>query len=151
LPIDSYVKTAKVTGVQLRDWLERELENVFAKDAADRFGGWFVRFKGMTVSFRIQAPVGTRVRQVAIGGRPLEPEAVYSMLACEREGDPDNVLCRMQQVASPRRLDVRLHDVLVEYLAKFSPVSPRIEGRAVALDAADRLLSQVEGTGYRFR
>jgi sulfur-oxidizing protein SoxB len=151
LPIDSYVKTAKVTGVQLRDWLERELENVFAKDAADRFGGWFVRFKGMTVSFRIQAPVGTRVRQVAIGGRPLEPEAVYSMLACEREGDPDNVLCRMQQVASPRRLDVRLHDVLAEYLAKFSPVSPRIEGRAVALDAADQLLSQVEGTGYRFR
>jgi 2',3'-cyclic-nucleotide 2'-phosphodiesterase (5'-nucleotidase family) len=151
LPIDSYVKTAKVTGAQLRDWLERELENVFAKDAADRFGGWFVRFKGMTVTFRIQAPVGTRVRQVTIGGRPLQPEAVYSMLACEREGDPDNVLCRMQRVASPRRLDVRLHDVLVEYLAKFSPVSPRIEGRAVALDAADRLLSQVEGTGYRFR
>ncbi|HEY9382401.1 MAG TPA: bifunctional metallophosphatase/5'-nucleotidase [Gemmatimonadales bacterium] len=151
LPIDSYVKTAKVTGAQLRDWLERELENVFAKDAADRFGGWFVRFKGMTVTFRIQAPMGTRLQQVAIGGRPLEPEAVYSMLACEREGDPDNVLCRMQGVASPRRLDVRLHDVLVEYLAKFSPVSPRIEGRAVALDAPARLLSQVEGTGYRFR
>jgi sulfur-oxidizing protein SoxB len=151
LPVDSEVKTAKVTGAQIRDWLERELENVFAAKAADRFGGWFVRFKGMKATFRVKAPFGARVQEVAIGGRPLEAETVYSMLACEREGDPDNVLCRMQGVASPRRLAVRLHDVLVEYLARFSPVSPDIEGRAVAVDAPARLLSQVEGTSYKFR
>ena len=151
LPVDSAVKTAEVTGAQIHDWLERELENVFAEAAAERFGGWFVRFKGMTITFRIKAPMGTRVQEVVIGGRPLESERVYSMLACEREGDPDNVLCRMQGVARPRTLDVRLHDVLVEYLARFSPVSPDIEGRAVALDAPARLLSQVEGTTYRFR
>ncbi|HEV8453322.1 MAG TPA: bifunctional metallophosphatase/5'-nucleotidase [Gemmatimonadales bacterium] len=151
LPVDSDVKTAAVTGAQIRDWLERELENVFAEDAADRFGGWFVRYKGMQVTFRIKAPTGTRVQEVAIGGRPLEPGKVYSMLACEREGDPDNVLCRMKGVSKPRRRSVRLHEVLVEYLAKFSPVSPDIEGRAVALDAPGRLLSQVEGTSYRFR
>jgi hypothetical protein len=57
----------------------------------------------------------------------------------------------MQEVANPRRLEVKLHDVLVEYLGKFSPVSPDIEGRAVALDGPARLLSQVEGTAYRFR
>ena len=73
------------------------------------------------------------------------------MLACEREGDPDDVMCRMKGVSKPRRLDVKLHDVLVEYLAKASPVSPDIEGRAVAVDGPARLLSQVDGTGYRFR
>jgi hypothetical protein len=57
----------------------------------------------------------------------------------------------MKGVANPKTLDVRLHDVLVDYLARFSPVAPDIEGRAVALDAPARLLSQVEGTGYRFR
>jgi len=151
LPVDSEVKTAQVSGAQLRAWLERELENVFAADAADRFGGWLVRYQGMQVTFRTKAPLGARVQQVTLGGRPLEPAKVYSMLACEREGDPDNVLCRMTGVANPRKVAVRLHDVLVEYLAKHSPVSPTIEGRAIALDAPARLLSQVAGTGYQFR
>jgi 2',3'-cyclic-nucleotide 2'-phosphodiesterase (5'-nucleotidase family) len=151
LPVDSEVKTAQVTGTQIGDWLERELENVFAEAAADRFGGWFVRFKGMTVRFRIKAPMGARLQEVVIAGRPLEAGTVYSMLACEREGDPENVMCRMKDVANPRRVDARLHDVLVEYLAEFSPVSPRIEGRAVAVDGPGPLLSQVEGTSYRFR
>jgi len=151
LPVDSNVKTAQVTGTQIKEWLERELENVFADEAAERFGGWFVRFQGMRITFRIKAPMGRRVQEVTIGGRPLEPDTVYSMLACERDGDPDSVLCRMKGVANPKTLDVRLHDVLVDYLARFSPVAPDIEGRAVALDAPARLLSQVEGTGYRFR
>ena len=151
LPVDSLVKTAQVTGTQIRDWLERELENVFAEEPADRFGGWFVRFKGMKVTFRIKAKMGARVQEVTIGGRPIEAERVYSMLACEREGDPDDVICRMKEVANPRRLDVKLHDVLVEYLAGHSPVSPGIEGRAVAVDGPPRLLSQVDGTNYRFR
>lgn len=151
LPVDAEVKTAEVTGTQIREWLERELENVFAAEAAKRFGGWLVRFKGMAVTFRIRAPAGSRLQEVTIGGRPLEPGRVYSMLACEREGDPENVLCRLKGVSAPRRLEVSLHDALTEYLQRFSPVSPDIEGRAVAVDAPARLLSQVEGTGYRFR
>jgi 2',3'-cyclic-nucleotide 2'-phosphodiesterase (5'-nucleotidase family) len=151
LPVDSTVKTAKVTGAQIRDWLERELENVFAEEAGQRFGGWFVRFNGMTVRFRIKAPLGQRLEKVVVAGRPLEPETVYSMLACEREGDPDNVLCRLKKVSEPRRLDVKLHDVIVEYLGRFSPVAPAIEGRAVAVDASGPLLSQIDGMAYQFR
>ena len=47
LPVNSVVRTGKVTGKQLRDWLEKELNNVFAKDASKRLGGWVVKFKGM--------------------------------------------------------------------------------------------------------
>ena len=57
----------------------------------------------------------------------------------------------MKGVARPRRVNVRLHQVMINYLARFSPVAPDIEGRAVALDAPGPLLSQVEGTPYRFR
>ena len=51
LPVDSTVRTAKVTGSQLKDWLEKELNNVFAADASERFGGWVIKFKGMNISF----------------------------------------------------------------------------------------------------
>jgi hypothetical protein len=88
---------------------------------------------------------------VNIRGEPLDRRRNYTMLGCEREGDPDNVVCRLQNVANPRRLDVTVHDVLTEYLATHSPVAPAIEGRARATDAPATLLSQVEGTTYRFR
>lgn len=41
LPVDSTVRTAEVTGKQIKEWLEKELNNVFAKNAAERFGGWY--------------------------------------------------------------------------------------------------------------
>jgi S-sulfosulfanyl-L-cysteine sulfohydrolase len=151
LPVDSVLKTGVVTGQQIRDWLENELENVFAKDPAKRFGGWLVRFKGLAVIFTARNRQGERVRVVKINGEPLLLDKRYTMLGCEREGDPDDVVCRLPNVANPRTLDMSVHDVLTEYLATHSPVAPVIEGRAVATDQPATLLSQLEGTSYRFR
>ena len=151
LPVDSVLKTGVVTGQQIRDWLENELENAFAKDPAKRFGGWFVRFKGLTVTFTAGNRQGERVRAVAMNGEPLAVDRRYTMLGCDREGDPENVLCRLPNVANARVLDVSVHDVLTEYLSTHSPVAPVIEGRAVATDLPQTLLSQLEGTSYRFR
>jgi 2',3'-cyclic-nucleotide 2'-phosphodiesterase (5'-nucleotidase family) len=151
LPVESAIKSGVVSGHQIADWLEKELENAFAKDATRRFGGWFVRFKGLFVKFTIANAMGERVREVTVQGQPLVPAKRYTVVGCEREGDPDNVVCRIIGVADPRRHDVTIHQVVTEYLAGHSPVSPTIEGRAVATDAGSDLLSQVEGTSYRFR
>jgi 2',3'-cyclic-nucleotide 2'-phosphodiesterase (5'-nucleotidase family) len=151
LPVDSVLKTGVVTGRQIRDWLENELENAFAKDPAKRFGGWLVRFKGLALTFTAGNRQGERVRAVNINGEPLALDKRYTMLGCERDGDPDNIVCRLPNVADARRLDGSIHDVLTEYLSTHSPVAPVIEGRAVATDAPATLLSQLEGTSYRFR
>jgi hypothetical protein len=91
------------------------------------------------------------VREVTVRGEPLDRDKTYTMLGCEREGDPDNVVCRLGEVANPRRHQISVHEVVTQYLAEHSPVAPVIEGRAVATDAPADLLSQVEGTSYRFR
>ncbi|PYR51826.1 MAG: bifunctional metallophosphatase/5'-nucleotidase, partial [Acidobacteria bacterium] len=151
LPVESAIKDGVVSGQQIVDWLEGELENAFAKDATRRFGGWFVRYKGLFVKFTIGNPMGQRVREVTVHGQPLVVDKRYTVLGCEREGDPDNTVCRIVGVADPRRHDITVHQVVTEYLAGHSPVAPSIEGRAVATDAPADLLSQVEGTSYRFR
>ncbi len=151
LPVNSEVKTADVKGKQIVNWLEKELENAFAKDPTKRFGGWFVRFNGMQVIFTIGNEKGKRVQEVCIKGELIDLEKTYTMVACEREGDPDNVLCRMLNVHNPVSQGIMLHDVIEEYLAEFSPVSPKIEGRAIATDAPSTLLTQVPGLNYQFR
>jgi S-sulfosulfanyl-L-cysteine sulfohydrolase len=151
LPVESVLKSAVVTGAQIRDWLETELENTFATDPTRRFGGWFVRFKGLFVRFAIGGPSGRRLQEVTVRGQPLVDEKRYTILGCEREGDPDNTVCRIVSVDDPRRQDLTVHQVVTEYLAAHSPVSPTVDGRAVAIDAPADLLSQVEEAGYQFR
>lgn len=151
LPVDSEAKTGIVTGKQLWDWLEKELQNAFAKDPSKRFGGWFVRFNGIEVNFTIGNEMGKRVNSVKIKGESINMEKEYSIVACEREGDPDDVLCRVEKVKSPKLLGIVMHKVIEEYLAAHPLVSPKLEGRATATDFPPTLLTQLQGTTYEFR
>lgn len=151
LPVDSEAKRGFITGKQLWDWMETELQNAFAKDPAKRFGGWVVRFKGMEVNFTIANDKGKRVNWIKVGGKPVQMDKEYTFVACEREGDPDTTICRVEGVKEPKRLGATLHSVIEEYLAKKSPISPKLEGRCTATDAPNTLLTQLMGFGYEFR
>ena len=151
LPVDSEAKLGIITGKQLWDWQEQELQNAFAKDPSKRFGGWFVRFAGMEVNFTIGNELGKRVNWIKVKGEPIDLDKEYSIIACEREGDPDDTLCRMEKVKNPKRSGVLMHKVIEEYLAANSPVSPKLEMRATATDQPHTLLTQLQGTTYEFR
>lgn len=151
LPVDSYIRTAKVTGQQILDWLEKELNNVFSKDASKRFGGWVVKFKGMEVEFLAFGEPENRVKKVTVGGQPLDLLRTYSISACERDGDPDTVLCRIPNVKEGKNTPYTLHQTMRDYLAANSPVTPVPRGYAKALDAPATLLTQVTGVPYDFR
>jgi 2',3'-cyclic-nucleotide 2'-phosphodiesterase (5'-nucleotidase family) len=151
LPVDSPIRVGKVKGVQISEWLERELNNVFAKDASKRLGGWVVKFKGMKITFNAFGEEGMRVQSVLINGAPLDPEKVYKISACERDGDPADMICRIKGVRETENTTYTLHQVLRDYLAKNSPVTPTPPQSAVALDAPATLLTQVSGVDYEFR
>ena len=151
IPVDSDAKYGEATGQQLWDWLEQELHNVFAKDPAKRFGGWVVRFKGMTANFTMHNEKGKRVNWIKVGNKPIDLARTYLIAACERDGDPDDTLCRLEKVKNPRRANVTMHTILRDYFAAFSPVAPKVEGRITATDAPPTLLSQLEGYAYEFR
>lgn len=151
LPVDSVVRTGEVTGQQLWNWMERELNNVFAEDASKRFGGWVTKFKGMEVMFNAFGEEGKRIQSMFVKGEPVDMNKIYSISACEREGDPADVVCRMNEVKNVKNTDLTLHKVMLSYLAENSPVTPTPRGAAVALDAPATLLSQVHGVDYEFR
>jgi 2',3'-cyclic-nucleotide 2'-phosphodiesterase (5'-nucleotidase family) len=151
LPVDSTIRRAEVTGAQIRVWMEKELNNVFAEEASKRFGGWVIKFQGMQVTFKAFAPMGKRVESIRVAGEPLEDEKVYRIMACERDGDPDDMLCRISGVKNGRNTPYTLHQAVKNYLAENSPVHPVPPQNAVALDAPQTLLTQVYGVDYTFR
>lgn len=150
LPVDAIARTATVTGQQLKDWLEKELQNVFAQEASKRFGGWLVKMKGLGMEFKAFEKYGQRVQSLTFGGLPLEMNKEYRISACEREGDPKDLLCRIPQVKNPKNFDFTLHQIIREYVQTFTPVDPKPPGDVKILDAPQTLLSQVFGVDYKF-
>ena len=151
LPVDSYIRIGTVTGKQLHDWLERELHNVFSADASQRFGGWMIKFKGMELKFNAFGENGKRVKSITVHGQALDSEKVYTISACERDGDQDDMLCRIRGVKNTENTAFTLHDAMRNYLLENSPVTPTPPRSALALDAPATLLTQVSGVDYEFR
>lgn len=150
LPVDSTIRTAKVSGKQLMEWLEKELNNVFAANAVERFGGWVIKFKGMELSFKAFAEKGKRVQHVNIGGKPLDLQKQYTICACERDGDPEDMLCRIKGVTDAKNTSLTLHNIMKNYLESHSPVTPSPPQTCKILDAPQHLLTQVHGVEYTF-
>lgn len=142
-PISTPLMVGKVTGKQLKDFWEQEMENVFARDASKRFGGWLPRPSGMTVRFEAGAPFGQRVREIRVHGEPLEETRLYTVTACLREGDRPDTLCRIRNAKDVEVLDFDAHEAVRRYLAKHPEVARRLEGRAVAEDLPAVVRSQL--------
>jgi hypothetical protein len=130
--------------------MEKEIENVFAKDPTKRFGGWLVRFAGMQLNFTSGNEMGNRVNWIKVNGELLDENKIYNIVACERDGDPEDAICRMLGVSEPEDTEVTLHQMIREYLKEFSPIQPKVEGRVICTDQSATLLSQLEGYDYQF-
>ncbi len=142
-PITTRLKVGQVTGKQLREFWEREAEHVFSNDPEKLFGGWLPRPSGMTVRLVAHAPMGQRVREIRVGGEPLEDDRLYSLVACEREGDAPDKVCRIPHVREPRVLDLDAHEAVRRYVARHSPLSEPEGGRVVVEDLPPIVRSQV--------
>lgn len=150
LPVNSHLRTGKMKGSKIRPWLERELENVFAKEASQRFGGWLVKSRGLEVEFNAFKPFGEKIEKITVNGEAIDPERLYTICACEREGDPEDVLCRIKGITETRTENYTLHDAMKGYLKEFSPVTPTPKQTMKVLDGNQKLLSQVWGVDYSF-
>ena len=150
LPVNDNVKTGSATGEQLKNWMEKEINNVFAENLQERFGGWLVRFSGMTVQFDSSKPMGKRIIEMTINGEPIDYNKVYTVASCARAGEPEHVMCRLRETKNTQVMEYTVHEVIEEYLRVHPTISPTNDGRAQATDLGDNYLFHLPGTDYKF-
>ena len=151
LPVDEHMKIGKVSGRHINEWLEKEINNVFASNYQDRFGGWLVRFSGLTLKFNSSKPQGQRIESVTIKGKPLDLEKFYTMASCNRTGEPISTMCRMKNASDVKIQTYTLHDAVEAYLKEKGTVAPRLDARSFASDLGVQAFSQMKEGDYKFR
>ena len=71
LPFDNYLVAISLTGAQLKQALEYGISRL------EEPVGSFPQVSGLTFTYSRNAPAGSRVKDITVGGRPLEPEKEY--------------------------------------------------------------------------
>jgi 5'-nucleotidase len=74
LPFDSPAVTFALTGRELLLALENSVSQL-----PEQTAGRFLQVSGLAVGYDLAAPLGSRVRTVSIGGKPLEATRAYSV------------------------------------------------------------------------
>lgn len=142
LPLDANLKVGTVTGQQLWDYLEREMELVFSKHPSKLSGGWGPRPAGLKIKFEAGAPEGSRIKEVFVANKPLDLKKEYSLGGCDRDGEPLEMVCRVKEVKNARIVQGTAHSALRNYIKKYSPLDLKRDGRVRATDLPDKVWSQ---------
>ncbi len=141
LPFDNYIVAIKLTAAQLKEALEHGVS------AVERGEGRFPQVSGLTFTYLPSAPPGSRVRQVLIEGRPLEPDKEYSVATNDfLAAGGDGYKAFGEAVRSSKDFAVVggmmkgdklvysdagkwLRDVVIEYIKERKSIAPVVEGR----------------------
>ena len=141
-PVVERLKMGKIYGWQLKQFWEKELENVFSTDPNKQFGGWLPRPSGMKIIFNACAAYEDRIVSIYVGNKLLDNNKIYTIAACEREGDPFDVVCRIPDVKDITVMNTTNHDAVKTYLKYHSPIQRVEMGRVIVEDLKTPVRSQ---------
>ena len=88
LPVDPPISTCRLTGRELVDMMEENLERTFAANPYEQMGGFVKRTSGLRMYFKIENPEGQRIQEVFVGDTELRAKDVYEVAYVTEQGVP---------------------------------------------------------------
>jgi len=88
IPMNPPVSRVDLTGAEIRQMLEDNLERTFAADAYEQMGGYIKRCRGLTAFVKIENPKGERIDRLFVGDEPVDPVGVYPCAFVTTQGVP---------------------------------------------------------------
>ncbi len=88
VPTNPPIMTTTLTGTELIDMLEENLERTFAADPFEQIGGYVKRMRGIKLYLKVENPFGHRIDRVFVADRPVEPDDTYEVAFITEQGVP---------------------------------------------------------------
>lgn len=127
IPTNPPVSTCKITGTELWEMMEENLEHTFSRDPYQQMGGYVKRCLGLNIYFKVENPEGKRIQDFFVGGKRLDRSKIYTACFVTTQGIPERYGNNRQN------LDINAIDALKHYLEKHDKVSTELRGRIVPI------------------
>ena len=142
LPMDARMKRGWITGKELRDYLENELEMVYAKIPLKLNGGWGPRAAGMRFVFNARAKHGQRSCRSRSAAARLRRMADTRLPDVNATASPSTWCAGIAARMRCRFCPLSIHEALRQYLRAHPVLAVERDGREIALDLPRTVFSQ---------
>jgi 2',3'-cyclic-nucleotide 2'-phosphodiesterase (5'-nucleotidase family) len=141
LPFDNYIVAIRLTGREIQEALEHGVS------AIEREEGRFPQVSGVVFTYSPSADIGSRVKEVIVSGKPLDPDKEYSVatndfLAAGGDGyrafgDAIKTSKDFAVIGGMMKGDKLVYsdsgrwlkDVVIQYIKEKKSIAPKTEGR----------------------
>jgi S-sulfosulfanyl-L-cysteine sulfohydrolase len=127
IPSDPPLSTAELTGQELWDMIEENLERTMAADPYRQMGGYVKRCLGINLYVKFENPPGSRIQQFFVGDEELDRSRAYTVAFVTSQGVPKKF--------GRKRLDLEVHaiDALKAYFARHPVANADLRDTVVAV------------------
>ena len=127
IPMNPPVSTVEITGQELTEMLEDNLERTFSCDPYAQMGGYVKRCLGLTLYFKIENPAGRRIQKLFVGNEEVKADRYYTAAFVTTQGVPQKY-GRNRKNHSERAIDA-----MQAYLNKNPLLHAELRGTVIAV------------------
>jgi sulfur-oxidizing protein SoxB len=127
IPTNPPVGVVELTGQEMLEMIEENLERTFAADPYRQMGGFVKRCADVNIYAKIENPPGHRIERFFAEGALLDPARTYTAAFVTAQGVP------ARYGRNRRNLDVHAIEALRQYLARREEVAPPMARSVVAV------------------
>lgn len=127
IPMNPPVSSVELTGLEVTQMLEENLERTYAPDPYGQMGGYLKRCLGLRLAVKLENPAGHRIQHLAINDEVVRPDRRYQAVFVTEQGVPRQYGHNRQEQAE------RAIDVLRAYLTRHRPAHAAPRGTVVVV------------------
>jgi 2',3'-cyclic-nucleotide 2'-phosphodiesterase (5'-nucleotidase family) len=127
IPVNPPVSIVDLTGEELIQMMEENLERTFSKEPFNQMGGYVKRSLGLTLYFKIENPYGERIQELFVGDEKVDKDRVYKAVYVTSQGVPK------KYGINRKNLDIHAIDALENYIKDKKQVSAELRGTITAV------------------
>ena len=126
LPFQNTLSTFQVTGATIVAALENGVSE------HEEGAGRFPQVAGMSYTFDVSQPAGSRISDVMVGGAPIDLEKVYGVVSNNYVRNGGDGYDMFETAENAYDFGPDLADVTAEFMAANAPYQPYLDGRITA-------------------
>ncbi len=127
IPTNPPVSVCKISGEEIWDMMEENLEHTFSRNPYKQMGGYVKRCLGLNIYFKIENPEGKRIEEFFIENNRLKKDKIYNAVFVTTQGIPE------KYGYERKNLNESAIKTLRKYIEKKEKVNPKLRGTIVPI------------------